>query len=66
MESINGDLSNIQLADGTGYLLDSNVSGAKGRLDVSGTFKFTMGVSATIDSDTTPVGGNFTVRVTYK
>jgi len=66
VESINGDLSNVKLAAGTGYSLTSNVSGAKGTLDVSGRFEFTIGVSATIDSAPTQVvGGNFTVRVTY-
>ena len=42
------------------------VLGAKGTLNSSGTFKFTIGVSDIIDSNTaTPVGGTFNVRVDY-
>lgn len=63
--TFNGNVSNFKF-DGVGsYSLDSNVCGAKGTLDVLGAFEFTIGVSATIDSDATPVGGDFQVIVSY-
>ena len=67
VNTITGSLSNVTLAADSGYSsLSSNSSGAKGTLNSSGTFKFTIGVSDIIDSNTaTPVGGSFNVRVDY-
>lgn len=63
---ITGNLSDVTLAAAVGYTsLTSTSNGAKGTLPASEAFEFTIGVSDTIYSDTTPVGGTFNVRVDY-